>query len=136
MRSKCNSHLRERGIVADYATSWVNGNVGQQRLYATEQRVSLAGEQPSVVTRVAAAREAPDETMKQALAGSSAKEACAASNTKGVLAASSTMTAFAASDARRTRWVEKKPVLLIGSLMCCITMMKSQNVVERHVRRS
>ena len=34
----------ERGIVADSATSWMNGNVGQQRLHATEQRVSSAGE--------------------------------------------------------------------------------------------
>ena len=34
----------ERGIVADYATGWMNDNVGQQRLHATEQRVSSAGE--------------------------------------------------------------------------------------------
>ena len=33
----------ERGIVADCATGWMNGNVGQQRLHATEQRVSSAG---------------------------------------------------------------------------------------------
>ena len=38
----------ERGIVADYATVWMNGNVGQQRLHATEQRVSSAGKRPSV----------------------------------------------------------------------------------------
>ena len=48
----------ERGIVANYATGWMNGNVGQQRLSATEQRVSLAGEQPSVAARVEAAQEA------------------------------------------------------------------------------
>ena len=64
----------ERGIVADCATGWMNGNVGQQRLHATEQRVSSAGEQPSVVTRVVA-EEGPEETMRQALAASSAKEA-------------------------------------------------------------
>ena len=33
----------QRGIVADYATGWMNDSVGQQRLYATEQRVSSAG---------------------------------------------------------------------------------------------
>ena len=44
----------------------MNGNVGQQRLHETEQRVSSAGEQPSVVTRVAA-----DEAMRQVLAASS-----------------------------------------------------------------
>ena len=77
----------ERGIVADYATGWMNGNVGQQRLHATEQRVLSAGEQQSVATRVAVTQEALNEAMKQALAASSAK-ACAASNAKGVLVAS------------------------------------------------
>ena len=81
----------ERGIVADNATGWMNGNVGQQRLYATEQRVSSARERPSVATRVAAAKEGPDEAMRQALAASSAKEASAVSNAKEVLAASSTI---------------------------------------------
>ena len=37
-------HRLRAGIVADSATSWMNGNVGQQRLHATEQRVSSAGE--------------------------------------------------------------------------------------------
>ena len=68
----------ERGIVADYATGWMNDSVGQQRLHATEQRVSSGGEQPSVATRVAAAQEGPDEAMNQALAAGSAKEASAA----------------------------------------------------------
>ena len=47
----------ERGIAADYATDGMNDNVGQQRLHATEQRVSSAGGQTSVATRVAAAQE-------------------------------------------------------------------------------
>ena len=51
----------ELGIVADYATGWMNDSVGQQRLHATEQRVSSAGEQTSVVTTVVAAQEGPDE---------------------------------------------------------------------------
>ena len=102
----------ERGIVADYATGWMNDNVGQQRLYATEQRVSSAGERPSVATRVAAAQEGLYEAMRQALAASSAKEASAVSNAKEVLAASSTIKASAASDVdvvekKRTRWVER-----------------------------
>ena len=128
----------ERGIVADCATGWMNDSVGKQKLHATEERVSSAGEQPSVVTRVVAAQEGPDEAMKQALAASSAKEACAASNAKGVLAASSTMTASAASDADMVEKKKKggeKPVLLIGSPLRCTTMIKSQNVVERRVRR-
>ena len=62
--------------MADHATGWMNGNVGKQRF----QRVSSAGEQPSV----AAAWKGPNEAMKQALAASSAKEAYAASNAKGV----------------------------------------------------
>ena len=109
----------ERGIAADYATGWMNDNVGQQRLYVTEQRVSSAGERPSVATRVAAAQEGPDETMRQ------------------VLAASSTIKASAASDVdvvEKNQMGGEKPVLLIGSPMCCITMIKSQNVVERHAR--
>ena len=89
----------ERGIVADYATDWMNDNVRQERLHATEQRVSSAGEQPSVVTRVAAVQEGPDEATRQALAPSSGKEAFAVNNAKEVLAASSTMKASAASDA-------------------------------------
>ena len=36
----------ERGIVADKATGWMNGNVGQQRLYATE--ASLVGRRTTV----------------------------------------------------------------------------------------
>ena len=129
----------ERGIVADYATSWMNGNVGQQRLYTTEQRVSSAGERPSLATRVAAAQEGPDEAMKQALAASSAKEASAASNAKGVLDASSTMVASAASDAdmvEKNQMGEEKSVLLIGSPMCqtvCVafmTMMRNANRVS------
>ena len=71
----------ERGIVADCATGWMNDNVGHQRLYATEQRVSSAGERP-LATRVAAAQEGLDEAMRQALAASSAKEASAVSNAK------------------------------------------------------
>ena len=51
----------------------MNGDVGQQRLRAAEQRVSSAGEQPSVATRVEAAQEGPDEAMSQALAASSAR---------------------------------------------------------------
>ena len=72
----------ERGIVAECATGWMNGNVGQQRLHATEQRVSSAGEQPSVAASLEAAQEGPDEAMKQALAAIIAKEASAASDTR------------------------------------------------------
>ena len=111
----------ERGIVADYAT---------------KQRVLSAGEQPSVVTRVAAAQEGPDEAMRQALAASSATEASAAGNVKRVPVASSTMAVSAASDAdmvEKNQIGGEKPVL-IGSPMCCITMIKSQNVVEKHAR--
>ena len=135
----------ERGIAADCVTGWMNGNVGiqplvgQQSLHATEQRVSSAGGQPSVATRVAAAQEGPDEAMRQALAASSAKEASAVSNAKGVLAASSTMTASAASDAdvvEKNQMGGEKLMLLIGSPTCCIIMIKSQNVVERHARRT
>ena len=79
-----------------------------------------AGKQPSVVTRVAAAQ-GRDEAMRQ------------------VLAASSTIKASAVSDADVVKKNQmgggKKPVLLIRSTMCRITMIKSQNVVERHARR-
>ena len=61
----------ERGIAADCATGWMNGNEGKQSLHGTEQRVSSAGGQPSVATRVAAAQEGPDEAMRQAFAASS-----------------------------------------------------------------
>ena len=44
------------------------------------RRSSSAGERPSLATRVAVAQEGPDETMRQALAASSAKEASAASD--------------------------------------------------------
>ena len=120
----------ERGIVADYATSWMNGNVGQQRLYATEQRVSSAGERPSVATRVAAAQEGPDEAMGQALPACSAKE---------VVAASSTIKASAASDVdvvEKNQMGGEKTVLLIGSPMCqtfcgvITTMLRDANRVS------
>ena len=117
----------KRGIVADCATGWMNDSVDQQRLHATEQRISSAGEQPSLVTRVVAAQEGPEEAMRQALAASSAKEAYAVSTRK----------ASAASDAdmvEKNHMGGEKPVLFIGSPMCRITMIKSQNVVERHVR--
>ena len=107
----------ERGIVADYATGWMNGNVE----VVCDGAASLVGRRTTVC--------GPDEAMKQALAASSAKEACAASNAKGVLAASSKMTVSAASD---VDVVEKDQM---GGEMCCITMIKSQNVAERHVRR-
>ena len=48
------------------------------------------------------------------------------------------MKAFGASDAdmvEKNQTGGEKPVLLIGSPMCCIIMIKSQNVVERHARR-
>ena len=101
-------------------TGGMRGNVGHQRLHATEQRVSSAEEQPSVATRIAAAQEGPDETMRQALAASSAKEASAAGDADVV---------------EKNQLGGEKPVLLIGSPMCCIIIIKSQNVVERHVRR-
>ena len=120
----------ERGIVADNATGWMNDIVCQQRLYATEQRVSSAGEQPSVATRVAAAQEGPDEAMRQALAASSAKVESAVSNAKEVASAASDVDVLEKNQVGR-----EKTVLLIGSPMCCIIMIKSQNVVERHARR-
>ena len=110
----------ERGNVSDHATGWMNGNVGQQRLHATEQRVSSAGEQPSMATRVAAAQEGPDEAMRRVLAASSTIEASAARDVDVV---------------EKNQMGGEKPVLLIGSPMCCFTMIKSQNVVERHARR-
>ena len=106
--------------MADHATSVMNGNVGPQRLYATEQRVSSAGEQPYVAARVEAAWEGPDEAMKQASAASSAKEASAASDVDVV---------------EKNQMGGEKPVLLIGSPMCCIIMIKSHSVVERQVGR-
>ena len=57
----------------------MNEDVGQQRLRAAEQRVSSAGEQPSVATRVEAA-----QAMNQALAASSAREAPVASSARNV----------------------------------------------------
>ena len=45
----------------------MNDNVGQQRLYATEQRVASAREQLSVATRVAAVQEGPDEAINKRL---------------------------------------------------------------------
>ena len=62
----------------------MNDDVGQQRLRAAQQRVSSAGEQPSVATRVEAAPEGPDEAMNQALAASSAREAPVASSARNV----------------------------------------------------
>ena len=49
------------------------------------------------------------------------------------------MTPSAASDADvvgKNQMGGEKPMLLIGSPMCCIIMIKSQNVVERHARRT
>ena len=48
-------------------------DVCQQRLRAAEKRVSSAGEQPSVATRVEAAQETPDEAMNQASAAKQRK---------------------------------------------------------------
>ena len=62
----------------------MNEDVGQQRLRAAEQRVSSAGEQPSVATRVEVAQEGPDEAMDQAPAASNAREASVASSAKNV----------------------------------------------------
>ena len=97
--------------------------------------VSSAGEQPSVATRVAAAQEGPDETMRPALAASSAKEASAASDADVV---------------EKNQMGGEKLVLLIGSPMCqtsrglITTMMrdadrvsevKYKNFVEQCVKR-
>ena len=84
-------------------------------------------------------QEGSDEAMRQAFAASGAKEACAASNARGVPAASSTMAASAASDAdmaEKNQIGEEKPVLLISSPVCCITMIKSQNVVGKTCKMS
>ena len=62
----------------------MNDDLGQQRLHAAELRVSPAGEQQSVATRVEAAQEGPDKAMRQALAASSAREASAASSARNV----------------------------------------------------
>ena len=99
----------------------MRGNVGQQRLHATEQRVSSAGEQPSVATRVAAAQDGPDETLRQAHAARSAKEASAASD---------------ADVFEKNQMGGEKLVLLIGSPMCqtfrgvVTTMMRDANRVS------
>ena len=58
--------------------------------------------------------------MKQAFAASSAKEASAANDVDVV---------------EKNQMGGEKPVLLIGSPMCCIIMIKSHNVVERQARR-
>ena len=96
--------------MAVYATGWMNDSLGQQRLHATEQRVPSAGEQPSVVTRVAAAQEGPDEAMRQALAASDADVV------------------------KKDQMGGEKPVLLFGSPIRCIIAIKSQKVVERRVK--
>ena len=62
----------------------MNDEVGQQRLYAAEQRVSPAGEQQSVATRVEVAQEGQDEARSQAPAANSAREASAASGASNV----------------------------------------------------
>ena len=137
----------ERSIAADCATGWTNGNVGQQRLCVTEQRVSSAGERPSVETRVAAAQEGPDEAMRQALAASSAKEASAVSNAKEVLATSSTIKASAASDVdvvEKNQMGGEKPVSMCQTICGVITTImrdairvsevKYKNFVEQCVR--
>ena len=51
----------------------MNDDVGQQRLLAAEKRVSSAGKQPCVATRVEAAQEGPDEALNQGTAASSAR---------------------------------------------------------------
>ena len=63
----------------------MNDDVGQQRLRAAQQRVSSAGVQPSVATRVEAAQEGPDEAMNQASAARSAREAPVASSARNVI---------------------------------------------------
>ena len=124
----------DRGLVVDEVTGWMNDNVGQQRLHAAEQRVSSAGEQPSVATRVEAAQEGPDEAERQALAASSVREASVVSDADMV---------------DKEQVGVKKPVSLIGSPMCqtfCdlimvmrnangVSEVKYENLVERCVRR-
>ena len=73
-----------------------------------------------MVTRVAAAQEGPDEAMRQVLAASSTRKASAASDVDVV---------------EKNQMGGVKPVLSIGSPICCTTVIKSQNVVERHARR-
>ena len=125
-----------RGIVADYATGWMNHNMAQQRLYAKEQRVSWAGERPSVATRVEAAQQIPDDSMGRTLAARSAKEASAPSNAKEVLAASSTRKACATSD---VDVVENNQMGGENSAFDWVSNVlhhrDAQNVVERLVRR-
>ena len=53
----------------------MNDDMGQQRLHVAEQRVSPAGEQPSVATRAEAAQEGSDEQMTEAPAASSGRNA-------------------------------------------------------------
>ena len=65
----------ERGFVVNQVTGWMIDNVGQQRLRAAVHRVSPAGQETSVATRVEAAQEGPDEAMSQTLAASSPREA-------------------------------------------------------------
>ena len=83
----------ERGPVVSQVTGRANDNVGQQRLRASEQRVSPTGEQPSVATRVEAAQEGLGEARRQALVASSTREA-------SLLRATLTWLI-------RTRWVER-----------------------------
>ena len=64
---------RSEGCRERIRQAMMNDDVGQQRLHAAEQRVSPAGEQPSVATRVEAAQEGPDEAMREASAASSAR---------------------------------------------------------------
>ena len=65
----------ERRLVGNQVTGWTIDNVGQQRLRVAEQRVSPAGGQQSVATRVEAAQEGLAEAMRQVLAASSTSEA-------------------------------------------------------------
>ena len=94
----------------------MNHNVGQQRLHATEQRVSSAGEQPSVATRVAAAQEGPDDAMRQVVAASSAKEASAVRNAKKVLGAIKASAAIDVDVVEKNHMGGEEPVLLIGAV--------------------
>ena len=124
----------ERELVVDQVTGWMIDNVGQQRLHAAEQRVSAAGEQPSVARRVEAAEEGPDEAQIQALAASSAREASVATDPDMV---------------DKEQMGGEKPVSLTGSPMCqtvcdlivvmwnanAVSEVKKKNLVERCVRR-
>ena len=109
----------QRGLVVDHLTGWMNDSVAQQRLH-TEQRVSPAGEQPSVVTRVEAAKEGPDEAVTQALAASSVREVSVATDADMV---------------DNKQMGEGKPMSLVGSPMCqtfcgAITVMRDANGVS------